>query len=732
MAVAAPSSTARPSPERILVGVAWPYSNGPQHVGHLAGNLLPADIFARFHRLRGHEVLMVSGSDMHGTPTTVKAEAEGVSPEVVATRFHDINRAAFERLGLSFDLYTSTHTPTHEKTVQEIFLTLLENRYLEKRKGESPFCEKDQRFLPDRYVLGTCPHCGFDSARGDECDSCARVLEPRELGSPRCRICGTPAVFRETEHFYFLLPKLSDNLRDYHATVRDHWRPSVRAFTENYLAAGLQPRPITRDILWGVPIPLEGYGSKRIYVWFEAVIGYLSATREWGERHGRPDEWRRWWLASEPVRVYQFQGKDNITFHTIMWPAILLAVGGLQLPYDGPANEFLNVGGRKLAKSRMTAEEAVSTLPELLARFDPEVVRFCIANHLPQNHDTEFHMEDIDKDRDQILADQWGNLVQRVVTFAHTHYAGQVPTPAPGWQAEESATGRRIRAAWDQATGELEAVRLKEALDIALGLVRDTNRSFHEAKPWAATEPDRSTIVYETLWAIRAANVLLAPYLPGTAEKVATELGTPADVRPGAWDAALRPLTPATPLGKAVPLFPKPAREPTPPPPEEVPLDIRIALIQEVKLHPDAEKLYVLTLDDGTAQPRTLVAGLRNLYTPEELTGKRVAILANLAPRKLRGILSQGMVLAAEDESTVSVLEAPTDTPAGTRLAGAAENPRTVSYDEFSQVRLEIVAEGDAGAAARWGKDGTPKVLTLASGGLLRPGRRLRPGAKIR
>ncbi|MCL4324859.1 MAG: methionine--tRNA ligase [Candidatus Thermoplasmatota archaeon] len=730
--------------ERIFIGAAWPYVNGPQHIGHLAGCLLPADIFARYHRLKGDEVLMVSGSDMHGTPTTLRAEMEGVSPEALSTQYHLMNREAFQKLGLSFDLYTTTHTPVHEKTVQEIFLSLLEKRYLEKKTEDAAYCTKQERFLPDRYVTGTCPFCGNPSARGDECDVCSRVLEPKDLKDAKCRLCGTPAIFRPSEQFYFTLPKLAEALKSYHDTVRDHWRPSVGAFTQNYLAAGLRPRAITRDIQWGVPIPLEGYESKRIYVWFEAVMGYLSASREWAILSGDPDRWKRFWAENEPGRMYNFLGKDNISFHTVLWPAILLAVGGLKLPYDVPANEFMNLGGSKLSKSRTDREEETPVyLPDLLARFDPDVVRFYAAYHMPQNHDTEFNLEELSHERDQILADQWGNLVQRVLSFVRSNYNGIVPHPASGWTPAGSPLGQRILATVAESGSEFEKVHLKEALDLVLALVRESNRYFHEAKPWSAEKAAKDTAVYETLWAIRALCLLLSPFLPFSSAKVAEMLGEKDLLQNGSWGRAGEPPASGKPIGTVVPLFPKPsvprAPAPTPPsPPPSAPvtarLDIRVARVVSVTPHPNAERLYVIQLDDGRPEGRTVVAGLRQFYSPEELQGKHVAILANLQPRTLRGIKSEGMILAATAGSTVSVLRAGEDVPPGTPLEGVTAPLGEITYEEFTGAHLTVETSpsgSDATVALSRNDGGTPSLVRLSTGALLVPDRPVPPGTSV-
>jgi methionyl-tRNA synthetase len=691
---------------RIYVGVAWPYANAPQHIGQLAGNALPADIFARFHRLRGNDVLMVSGSDMHGTPVTVRAEAEGVTPAVVANRVHEVHVDNFRRLGISFDLYTHTETEGHQRTAQEIFLRLLKKGLLVKQVASVAYCPHHARFLPDRYLTGTCPFCGNPEARGDECDVCSRILEPEQLGNPRCRLCGTPAEFRPTEHFYLDLPSLAPALANYHQRVQKGWRPSVRRFTENYVADGLRRRPITRDISWGIPLPLDGYEGKRLYVWFEAVMGYLSASQEWARHSGEPDAWKRYWEEGAPVEMYNFMGKDNIAFHTVFWPAILLGLGGLHLPDHVEANEHMQTQGRKLSKSR-SPESLKVTLPDLLAELPPDVIRFYAAYHAPQNHDTEFDPDELREESAQILADQYGNLVQRTLTLVERAHAGRVPTPPSGWEAGGSPAGERLNRVHPLITGDLEAVRLKEALDRVLELVRETNRSFHEAHPWSAPEPERSRILFETLWTIKALSRYFSPFLPFSSDRLARMMGEPNGVSPGSWEEALVPPVPGTPIGPVQPLFPKegtlagpstpkapPGASPSPeggPVVRETPLDIRAGKVLQVEPHPRADRLYVLTLDLGEPQPRSVVAGLKAHYAVSELSSRTVAVLANLAPRPLRGITSQGMVLAAEGGDVVGVLLAPDGTPPGTRLEGSGEESLPIiTHEAFSQSILEV------------------------------------------
>jgi methionyl-tRNA synthetase len=696
--------------DRIFIGIAWPYANGPFHIGHLAGAYLPGEIFARYHRLRGHEVLMVSGSDMHGTPTLVTAEREGISPRDVAERYHAVNKAAFERLGFTFDLFTTTHTVVHERTVQEIFLALLEHRYIDRRTEEGPYCPKHRRFLPDRYLVGTCPHCGFESARGDECDNCGRPLEARQLGSPRCSLCGTPAEFRPAEHFYLELDRLQPALTEYLAK-QSHWRPGTFRVAQNFLAEGLHPTSITRDLDWGVPIPLDGYDSKRFYVWFDAVSGYLAASKEWAIRSGNPDAWRRFWDPSEPVRPYYFVGKDNKFHHTIIWPGMLLGVGGLHLPYDVPANEWLNQAGHKVSKSRTADRSAF--IPSLLEHYAPDVIRFYAALLAPQNHDTELDWEEFDSVRDEILANQYGNLVQRALVLARERYGGRVPTPPPHWRADlAGGVGEHLRAAHARIASEYELVHLKEALDLALTEVREANRRFHEAKPWQAAEPERSVAVFETLWRVKALATWLSPVLPFSSAEVYRMLGFPAGPSHGGWDGALEPPPAGQALGEIRPLFPRAdARpgtgspsSPAPPVPSEdaPPLAVVAGVVRSVANHPSADKLYVLEVDVGESAPRTVVAGLRPSYPPEALRGREVALLANLAPRTIRRMTSQGMVLAADHGDRAVLVSPARGVAPGTFLDGTGPKDRTISYDEFATVPLRVgrvVGQGTPGSS---------------------------------
>jgi len=517
--------------ERILVAVAWPYANGSLHLGQIAGAYLPPDIFARYHRTKGNEVLMVSGSDEHGTPITIKAEQEGKPPSEIATKYHQEFLEAWQRLGISFDLFTHTDTANHAEVSQDIFLTLLDKGYIYKDTVSQPFCPQCQRFLPDRYVEGTCPYCGFSGARGDQCDECGQPLNPAELIEPRCRLCGTPPQFRDSEHFFLRLSAFQDKLLSW-VRKQKHWRPNVLNFTRRYLEGGLKDRAITRDIDWGVPIPLPGYESKRIYVWFEAVIGYLSASKEWAKSTGDAQRWRYFWQGDE-VKSYYFIGKDNIPFHTIIWPAMLMGYGNLNLPYDVPANEYLTIEGKKLSSSRNWAV----WLPDYLARYAPDPLRYLLSINMPETGDTNFSWyEFIRRNNDELVA-TYGNLVHRVLTFVYRSFDGCVPVPGE--------LDSRSQAIMEQAKDTLNTMdrllyhcHFREAIRSAMSLAQETNRYLDEKSPWKVIKEDRQAAansLYVALCLISHLKTMLYPFLPFSSQKVHEFLGFKGSVESDGW-----------------------------------------------------------------------------------------------------------------------------------------------------------------------------------------------------
>ena len=541
--------------ERIFIGVAWPYANGPLHLGHVAGCYLPADIFARYHRLKGDQVLMVSGSDSHGTPITVRAEQEGVTPEDIVNRYHPQFLDTWDRLGISFDLFTTTHTENHQRIVHDLFRVLLERDYIYTDTTLLAYCPDCDRFLPDRYVQGVCPHCGFDRARGDQCDNCGRTLDPKDLIEARCTLSGTSPEFRESEHFFLKLSAFEAPLLDW-VNKQTHWRPNVLNFTRRYLEGGLKDRAITRDLSWGVPIPVDGYESKRIYVWFEAVIGYLSAAVEWAQRNGADDGWEEFWKDPD-TRAYYFIGKDNIPFHTLIWPAILMGYGGLNLPYDVPANEFLSLENRKFS----TSENWAVWLPDYLARYDPDPLRYLLSINMPESGDSDFSWtEFVRRNNDELVA-TYGNLVHRVLSFTYRNFDGKIPTPGPLGELENGLL-EKARVAMEDVDQELYHCHFKAGIAKAFSLAQETNRYLDARAPWLSIKTDRdeaATTLWTAICVINCLKLILFPFLPFSAQRLHGFLGLEGRVEADTWDfdRLIQAVEAGRPLGKPAPLYTK-------------------------------------------------------------------------------------------------------------------------------------------------------------------------------
>ena len=524
--------------EKILVAVAWPYASGPRHIGHVAGFGVPSDIFARYHRLKGNDVLMVSGTDEHGTPVMVAAEKEGLSPRELADRYNEVIRDDLRRLGLSYDIFTRTTTQNHYRVVRDVFRTLHEKGYIVEQTAMGAFSAKTGHTLPDRYIEGTCPHCGYREARGDQCDNCGRQLDPIDLGEPRSRIDGTAPVFRETSHLFLDLPAFADALREW-IDGQAHWRTNVRRFSLNLLDE-LIPRAITRDLDWGVPIPVEGYdgdeAGKRIYVWFDAVIGYLSSTVEWAAARGTPDAWRDWWQNPDS-RHYYFMGKDNIVFHTVIWPSMLLGYGEggeigagkgkLGRPYDVVASEFLTMEGRKFSSSR----GVVIYVKDFLERYDADSLRYFLTIAGPESQDTDFTWAEFARRNNDELVATWGNLVNRTLKNVHKHF-GEIPTPGPLSDADEQILAA-IEAGFASVGDEIEAARFKAGLTEAMRLATLANQYVSEQAPWKLIETDRdraATILYVALRCVDNLKLLMTPFLPFSSQALHEMLGYSDDI----------------------------------------------------------------------------------------------------------------------------------------------------------------------------------------------------------
>ncbi len=521
--------------EYILVAVAWPYANSEIHVGNITGSYLPADIFTRYQRLIGNQVIMVSGSDAHGTPVTVKADAQGTTPYEVYQSYHATFLDLYQKLGLSYDLFTSTHTDTHFKVSQSIFMALRENGLLYTERQAQWYAPSQGRFLPDRYVEGTCYICGFANARGDQCDNCGSLLEATQLINPRSKIDGTVPELRETEHFYLDLGKLQPGIVEFLREREDHLRPNVlRQSLGQIQADSLHGRAITRDLDWGIPVPVENWEGKCLYVWFEAVIGYLSAAVEWAQLNGTPDAWHQWWNNPE-ARAYYFIGKDNIPFHAVIWPGQLIGSGvafneifeeraaRLTLPYDIPANEFMNLEGQKISGSRNWAVWGL----DFLSRYDPDPLRYYLTVNMPESKDTDWDWQDFVRRNNDELVATWGNLANRVLSFAYRNWEGRVPAPGELRPADIELQAA-VETGFAAVGAHLDAVHLRAALAECMRLAGEVNKYLDQQAPWHAIKADRpaaATTIYVALRAIDSLKILLSPFLPFSSERLHVYLG---------------------------------------------------------------------------------------------------------------------------------------------------------------------------------------------------------------
>jgi methionyl-tRNA synthetase len=526
--------------DHILTAVAWPYANGPRHIGHVAGFGVPSDVFSRYQRMAGQHVLMVSGTDEHGTPITVEADNQGVSPREVADKFNRVIATDLQRLGLSYDLFTRTTTKNHYATTQEMFTTLLRNGYVFPRVQLGAISPSTGRTLPDRYIEGTCPICGYPHARGDQCDNCGNQLDPTDLIQPRSRINGETPTFVETEHYFLDLPAFARTLSDWLETRRN-WRPNVLRFSRNLLV-DLKPRAITRDIDWGVPVPLDGWRDrpdKKIYVWFDAVIGYLSASIEWAQRIGDPEAWRPFWQGEHAEdatrRAYYFMGKDNIVFHAEIWPAMLFGYSGIGSkdgepgplgPLDRPtelvSSEFLTMESRKFSTSR----NVVIYVGDFLDRYDPDALRFYLTAAGPENQDTDFTWSEFVRRNNDELVAGWGNLVNRTVSMAAKNF-GAVPKPGELTAADRALLDTSA-AGFAEVGEQLAGAHFKAGLAAAMRVVADANRYLSEQAPWKLTNTDRDrmgTILHTALQVVDDAKTLLTPFLPSSSSRAHAALG---------------------------------------------------------------------------------------------------------------------------------------------------------------------------------------------------------------
>lgn len=670
---------------RFLVTSALPYANGPIHVGHLAGAYLPADLFCRYQRLKGHDVLYICGSDEMGVAIMIRARSEGVEPRQIVDHYHPMIRKAFESFGMSFDYYGRTTSDVHKQTSQDFFRQLARNGAFVTRTEKQLFDPKEGIFLADRFVKGTCPVCGYEEAYGDQCERCGTSLSPMELIEPKSALSDAIPELRETTHWYLPLGRFQERLTKWIDSKTD-WKPNVLGQVKSWLNDGLRDRAITRDVPWGVPVPAdvaeeEGIDpeGKVIYVWFDAPIGYISATKEWAIAEGDPEAWKRYW-QSEDSELIHFIGKDNIVFHCLMFPAMLMAHGDYVLPSNVPANEFLNLEGSKLSTSRGWAV----WLHEYLQAFDPDLLRYALATTLPETKDSDFNWKDFQARVNSELADVLGNFVNRTMTFADRFFDGKVPPLVEPGDADNEVRAQ-LRDFPDRIGKSYDAFRMREAVFETIALARLGNKYFNDTEPWHTKKTDPracANTIHVSLQICAALGTLLEPVTPFGADRIRKMLniavGSSKDANDGAagllWDVAGdSPLAEGHVLGKAEILYSKIEDEvierqmhklnsesTEEPAPSVVPalkpeieyddfarLDMRVGRVVAADRVENTDRLLRLEVDLGF-EKRQVVAGIAEQFEPEEIIGRAVTVVANLKPRRMRGLESQGMILMAE------------------------------------------------------------------------------------
>lgn len=680
--------------EKILVTSALPYANGPIHLGHLAGAYLPADIFVRYQRLKGSEVVYICGSDEHGVPIMLRARDEGKSPQEIVDRYHAVIKKSFEKVGMSFDYYGRTSAPMHHQTSQDFFRRLDEKNEFVLKKEKHLYDPEAGMFLADRFVRGTCPKCGYEDAYGDQCENCGTSLSPNDLINPRSAITNAKPVLKETKHWYLSLEKYQPMLEKW-IDAHGDWKPNALGQIRSWFKDGLRDRAMTRDLPWGVQIPedvAEKAGidakGKVLYVWFDAPIGYISATREWAEQKGDPELWKKYW-QEEDTRLIHFIGKDNIVFHCIIFPLMLKLHGEYVLPENVPANEFLNLEGGKLSTSRNYAV----WLDDYLKKFDPDSLRYVLASIMPETRDSDFSWKDFQARHNNELADILGNFVNRTFTFAHKYFDGKVPLAGEYGDLDNELVNKLKQA--PQASGNLiNTHQYKNYVREVMDLARFANKYFNDKEPWKTRKEnpaDCATTIQLCLQTVASLSILLHPLIPFSAAKMRRLLNIGDDLN---WDdAGTLLLKHNHTVEKPQILFSKiedsaiqpeldrleAARKPQSREkavPEQAPeitiddfakVEMRVARIIGAERVPKTDKLLKIRVDAG-GEERTIVSGIAQHYQPEELAGKNIIIVANLKPVKLRGIESRGMLLTAEDDGKLSLLTVMADIPAGSAI----------------------------------------------------------------
>lgn len=670
----------KPDFKRILVTAALPYANGVIHLGHLAGAYLPADIYVRYQRLKKRDIVFICGSDEHGVAITVTAEKEKTTPKAVVDRYHALNKTAFENFGMSFDNYSRTSLPLHYDMTQEFFREFHRRGILREKEEKQLYCENDKMFLADRYVEGTCPNCKYTQARGDQCENCGTWLNQVELIEPKCKICGTTPVVRATSHWYFPLGEFQKRLQAYIAerSKRDGWKDNVLRYCESWFKEGLQDRAVTRDLSWGVPVPVAGYEKKVIYVWFDAVLGYISSTKEWAARKGNSEAWKNYW-QQEDTKYVAFIGKDNVVFHCIVFPAMLMGwndggTGQYVLPENVPANEFLNFEGQKFSKSRGWGID----LQDFLKFFPADALRYTLALNLPESRDSDFYLKDFQARTNNELADILGNFVNRTVAFTEKNFGGKVPKLGALGKIDKEMIA--LLKETPATIGDLyERYKFREGVVESMNLARAANKYFNDSEPWKTSKSNLeqcATTLHICLQIVRSLAVVSQPVTPAISERIWKTLNITTPLQEEGWDSAgALKLIENHQLNKPEILVTKiedkqiedvvqalsgaPAPQASQQVAEIKPtitlddfkkVDLRLARVVTAEKVPKSEKLLKLQVEIGS-EKRQIVAGIAQHYQPEQLVGKLIVVVANLQSAKLMGQESKGMLLAANDDN---------------------------------------------------------------------------------
>ena len=652
---------------RTLVTTALPYANGPVHIGHLAGVYVPADIYTRYLRLQGEDVIMIGGSDEHGVPITIKAKAEGVTPQDIVDRYHEIIKKSFQELGISFDIYSRTTSAIHHDTASQFFKTLYDKGEFVEKTSMQYYDEKADQFLADRYIVGTCPHCNYDHAYGDQCEACGSSLSANDLINPHSAITGNTPVLRQTKHWYLPLDKWEPALRKWILDEHTEWKPNVYGQCKSWLDLGLQPRAVSRDLDWGVPVPVDGADGKVLYVWFDAPIGYISNTKEL-----LPDTWEKYWKSPDS-RIIHFIGKDNIVFHCIVFPSMLMADGTYQLPENVPANEFLNLEGDKISTSRNWAVWLHEYLEEFPGKQD--VLRYVLTANAPETKDNDFTWKDFQARNNNELVAILGNFINRTLVLTHKYFDGKVPAAGEP-EAVDLAAVDEFKGVKDSLGDNIERFHFREALKDAMNLARIGNKYLADTEPWKVAKTDMGRVGTILNLALQiSANLAIAfePFLPFSAAKLRqllnmeaaewSRLGSTSILPAGAAiekpqllfekiddsviDAQIEKLRRIKQENIVKNFKPAPV-QPTVSYEHFAGLDIRVGRVTGCQRVKKADKLLQLTIDDGMGG-RTIVSGIAKFYQPEDLVGQDVCFVANFEPRKLKGVESQGMILSAEN-----------------------------------------------------------------------------------